>query len=191
MSLLLTLGLALGLNGVPQHSDVITDASGQRSVPPAVAPSSTVDPSIRCAARRATSIPIPYQEINLYDLPLPPDPEAWKQGPRLLSVVTDSTTWSAVWRAAADPLMAPTIAFGNDVLVLLATSRYRVGPADIRVTSIRQCRESGVVVITTLETRPRIAAIDMFSRGLSLVRVTGRALAGTEVLFDQRLRFVP
>lgn len=192
MSLLLAIGLALGLDGSARHSDLVTGASGQRSVPRAVAPSSAVDPSIRCAARRATSVAIPFQEINLNALPLPPDdPEALTRGPRMLSVVTDSTTWPAVWRAAADPVAAPAIAFGNDVVLLLATGRYRVGPTDLRVTSIRQCRETGVVVITTLETRPRIAAIDMFDRALSVIRVTGRALAGNEVLFDQRLRFVP
>jgi hypothetical protein len=116
---------------------------------------------------------------------------ALRRGPQMLAVIADSAMWPAIWRAAVDSVKTPPVAFGDAVLVLAATKRYPTGPTELRVTSIRQCRRTGVVVVSTMETGPNVMGISMASRGFDLVRVPGRVLAEGVVMFDQRVRFVP
>lgn len=157
-----------------------------------VAPSQAVadDPNIRCAANRATSDAIPFERVNLRGVEpsVPRETSVLLYGPRIFTVVADSTMWSAVWRAAVDSVKPFPVAFGGATLVLAATNTYSTGPLDLEIVSIRACRSTGVVVVSTIETRHRgPVAIMMRSRRLDLVRAQ-RLDPGT-VLFDQRIRW--
>ena len=178
---------ALSLLAAAGGAISVTDPAG--AVPPSAL---AEDPNIRCAAARSTSVAIPFERIYpIFKRVAPSEYSAYERGPRILTVITDSTKWPAVWHAAVDSVTTAPVAFGNAVLVLVATQTYHNGPTEFRVTSIRQCRRTGVVVVTTHETRPRGPVIQLIDRGLDLVRVPGRLLAGRPVLFDQHFRLVP
>ena len=171
-----------------------TDRISAASAPDGLTPPQTVteDPNIRCAATRSTSVAIPFERIYPHaERVAPTENYAFVRGPRMLTVISDSTMWPAVWHAAVDSVTTAPVAFGNAVLVLAATPTYRFGPTEFHITSIRRCRRTGVVVVTTDETRPRGAMIPLPSRRLDLVRVPGQLLADNPVLFDQHFRLVP
>ena len=171
-------------------TDRISSASAPDGSPPP--PTFAEDPNIRCAATRSKSVTIPFERIYPHaERTSPSEYGAYVRGPRILTVISDSTMWPSVWHAAVDSVTTAPVAFGNAVLVLAATPTYRFGPTEFHITSIRQCRRTGVVVVTTHETRPRGAVIDLLSRRLELVRVPGRLLAERPVLFDQHYRLVP
>ena len=180
-------GAALSLLATVGGSTSATDPAS--AVPPSVL---IEDPNIRCAATRSTSVAIPFERIYpRAERVVPTEYYALVRGPRMLTVISDSTMWPAVWHAAVDSVTTAPVAFGNAVLVLAATPTYGFGPTEFRVTSIRQCRRTGVVVVTTHETRPRGAVIQLHDRGLDLVRVPGQLLADNPVLFAQHFRLVP
>lgn len=149
------------------------------------------DPSIRCAANRATSDAVLFERIDLRDVEhsVPRETYALLYGPRVFTVVADSTMWPAVWRAAVDSVKPFPVAFDGAVLVLAATNTFGPGGgARLEIVSIRACRRTGVVVVSTIETRERgPVAIMMRSRGFDLVRV--RRLNPSLVLFDQHVRW--
>ena len=155
-------------------------------------PTLAEDPNIRCAATRSTSVAIPFERIYpRAERVAPSENYALVRGPRILTVISDSTMWPAVWHAAVDSVTTAPVAFGNAELVFIATQTHHSGPTEFRVTSIRRCRRTGVIVVTTSETHPRGVAIQLPDRGLDLVRVPGRVLAGGPILFDQHFRLVP
>lgn len=167
-------------------------SSGSALVSSTPPPPLAEDPNIRCATTRSTSVAIPFERIYpRAERVAPTENYAFVRGPRMLTVISDSTMWPAVWHAAVDSVTTAPVAFGNAVLVLAATPTYRFGPTEFHITSIRQCRRTGVVVVTTHETRPRGAVIQLLDRGLALVRVPGQLLADNPVLFDQHFRLVP
>jgi hypothetical protein len=150
------------------------------------------DPNIRCAATPAKSVAIPFERIQpRFERVGPSEYSAYERGPRTFMVISDSTMWPAAWHGAVDSVTTAPVDFGDGVLILVATQTYRSGPTRLRVTAIRQCRETGVLVVTTLETRPRGVSIQLLSRGLDIVRIPGRALVTRPVLFDQHLKIVP
>lgn len=161
--------------------------------PPAgpIAHQATEDPNIRCAARRATSDSIPFEPVDL-------GPAAKEQGgndlllgPRMLVVVSDSTRWPAVWRAAVgDSIPVPPVAFGKAVLVLVATRTEGMGRIRLKITSIRECRRTGVVVVSTMQSELSVG-IAVMTRGITAVRVPGRELATNVVLFEDQFRYDP
>ncbi|MCY7379014.1 MAG: hypothetical protein LH467_06705 [Gemmatimonadaceae bacterium] len=131
----------------------------------------------------------------------------------MLVVLTDSTQWPAVWRAAVAPLVVPSgwtgdstipvppVSFGGGTLVLVATRTVGIGPMRLRVTSIRQCRRTGIIVVTSTQTGPgfiqpstRSRRVDQVRigtstrrRGLDVVRVRGSRLH-EDVIFEDRLQ---
>ena len=167
-------------------------SSGSALVSSTPPPPLAEDPNIRCATTRSTSVAIPFERIYpRAERVAPTENYAFVRGPRMLTVISDSTKWPAVWHAAVDSVTTAPVTFGNAVLVLAATPTYRFGPTEFHITSIRQCRRTGVIVVTTHETRPRGAVTELLSRGLDLVRVPGQLLADNPVLFDQHFRLVP
>lgn len=156
----------------------------------ALAQAAADDPNIRCAANRATSDAVPFERVNLRGVErvVPSETYALLYGPRIFAVVGDSTMWPAMWRAAADSVKPFPVAFGDAVLVLAATNTYSTGPLNLEIVSIRECRRTGVVVVSTIEARERgpVSAM-MRSRGFDLVRV--RRLDPGAVLFDQHVRW--
>lgn len=148
---------------------------------------------VGCAATRAASTPIPFERVDLGPAGLPQTGDDLLLGPRMLVVISDSTTWPAIWRAAVvDTVPPPRVSFGRSVLVLVATRTEGLGPLRLRVTSIRQCRGTGLVVVATMQTYPRnnIGAT-IRSRGFDVVRVPDRALATNTVLFEDHFQIQP
>ncbi|MCY7300170.1 MAG: hypothetical protein LH616_13270 [Ilumatobacteraceae bacterium] len=180
-SVLLTLASA----GTMRSSRV---PSGAHVTPPAVE-----DPNIRCAANRATSTAISFERIipDRLEHERPSDDNADRRGARVLAVIGDSSMWPAVWHAAVDSVKTPPVSFGNAVLLLATTQPFPAGPVELRISSIRQCRRTGVIVVSTIETRPSIAAVMMWSRGFDLVRVPGRELLHSSVVYQQRVKYLP
>ncbi len=157
----------------------------------------TGGPNIGCAPTRAASVAIPFERVDLGSAGLPQGGDDLLLGPRLLVVLNDSTQWPAVWRAAVAPsawtrdtIPVPTVAFGKGALVLVATRTYGWGRVRLRVTSIRQCRRSGIVVVTATQTTPRGAGEAVRSRGFDVVRVPNRQL-DDPVIFEDRFQNPP
>ena len=189
LSALSTKLLAAALSLFSATDRISATNAPDRSTPPSVLAG---DPNIRCAVARSTSVAIPFERIYpIFKRVASSEYSAYERGPRILTVITDSTKWPAVWHAAVDSVTTAPVTFGNAVLVLAATPTYRFGPTEFHITSIRQCRRTGVIVVTTHETRPRGAVTELLSRGLDLVRVPGQLLADNPVLFDQHFRLVP
>jgi hypothetical protein len=161
-------------------------------------PPAAEDPNIRCAANRATSDAVPFERVDMYAAyPITPRSDSSLfSGPRIFAVIEDPTTWPAVWHIAANDRQPLPVSFDGGVLVLAATTTYGHGPTDLRITSIRRCRRTGVSVVFTIETRPNsaIPMAAMFpSRGIDLVRVPstqrlGVVLLNQEVHFERRHR---
>lgn len=167
-------------------------SSGSALVSSTPPPPLAEDPNIRCATTRSTSVAIPFERIYpRAERVAPTENYAFVRGPRMLTVISDSTMWPAVWHAAVDSVTTAPVAFGNAELVFIATQTRHNGPTEFRVTSIRRCRRTGVIVVTTSETRPSGVVIQLPDRALDLVRVPGRVLAGGPILFDQHFRLVP
>lgn len=153
--------------------------------------------NVGCAATRGASVAIPFERVDLGPAGLPQGGDDLLLGPRMLVVLNDSTRWPAVWRAAVarsawtrDSIPVPTVTFGKGALVLVATRTYGWGRVRLRVTSIRQCRTSGIVVVTTTQTTPRGAGESVRSRGFDVVRVRDRQL-DDPVIFEDRFRNQP
>lgn len=150
---------------------------------------------VGCAATRAASVAIPFERVDLGPAGLPQGGDGLLLGPRILTVVTDSTRWAAVWRVAVEPsawtgesIPVPPVAFGRGVLVLVATDTYGIGPVQLRVTSIRQCRRSRVIVVTSTQTGPGVVGTSTRSRGLDVVQTHVRELVNYDVIFEHRFR---
>lgn len=157
----------------------------------------TGGPNIGCAPTRAASVAIPFERVDLGPAGLPQGGDDLLLGPRMLVVLNDSTRWPAVWRAAVAPsawtgdsIPVPPVSLGKGALVLVATRTFGFGRVRLRVTSIRQCRSSGIVVVTTTQTTPRGAALAVRSRGFDVVRVQGRQL-DDDVIFENRFQTWP
>ena len=153
------------------------------------------DPNLRCAANRATSDAIPFERVDMYAAhPITPRADSSLfSGPRIFAVIEDPTTWPAVWHVAANDRKPLPVSFDGGVLVLAATTTYGHGPTDLRITSIRRCRRTGVTVVFTIETRPNsaIPMAAMFpSRGIDLVHVPSTHRLAV-VLLHQEVRFEP
>lgn len=188
---------ALTLPMLPAHS-MDRGRDGSLSTLPTAQQSD--GPGIGCAATHAASIPIPFDRVDLGQAVARQRDDGVLLGPRMLVVVTDSTHWPAAWNAAVATLVVPSewkgdslvpvprVAFGNDVIVLVGTRTYGMGSTYLRVTSIRECRRSGVVVVTTTQTGPGSNGVGtaMRSRGLDVVRARGRRLATSDVVFEHR-----
>jgi hypothetical protein len=102
--------------------------------------------------------------------------------PRTRTIVRDSSEWHATWRMVADTVPPPEVHFGDDGLILVATRGQLSGPKAIIVTSVRRCRSTGALVVTSVERQFGIRT-EAPARGMSMVRVARHELMHGEVLF--------
>jgi hypothetical protein len=162
-----------------------------------------LDQRIYCPESSKTSVPIPFEHVDLGPAGQQQGGDDLLLGQRMLAVISDSTRWSAVWNAAVEPpdvpegrtpvlIPPPAVSFGGGVLVLVATRTWGMGRVRLHVTSIRQCRGSGMIIVTTTQTGPRgTVGIAVRSRGIDVVRVEGRALSSHAVLLEERFKLEP
>jgi hypothetical protein len=156
-----------------------------------------------CPATRAASVAIPFERVDLGPVGEEQGGDDLLLGPRIFAVITDSTQWPAVWHAAVAPKVVPRgwkgdsiippppVSFGKGALVVVGTRTYGFGPFRLRVTSIRQCRKTGTVIVTTTQTRPKPGVVvDIRSRGFDVVRVLDGRL-NDDVIFEARFREEP
>jgi len=195
LSLLSAVAVALSLNG---------SGIGSRPIAPAAAgagdTSSTVsEADRRCVTRRGGWAPVPFRAVNLDTILTGAGGVVW--GPATRVLVTDSAAWPAVWKRATDPswspdtiwlpdgrdsiytgrVSVPPLRFGLDRILLLTTKVVK-GPISLRISSIRRCRGSGTVVVTTVEDRSGFF-VDMPGRAILAARVPRRSLENATVAF--------
>jgi hypothetical protein len=137
----------------------------------------------RCAATHATSVAVPFQVVDLGGIPERTASLEHFRGPRVRAVVIDSATWPEVWRKTADTVPPPRIAFGSDVLLLLANESRAMGPSTLTVKWIRQCRRTGTIIVASQKNPRRSYSTAEPSRGMALVRVPRPALDSARVVF--------
>jgi hypothetical protein len=189
MNWLLSMGsMAAALLGVLSGNSA--NATGAHNEPP-FSQQTRQGTVVQCATTRAASVAIPFEQVDLGPAGEVQTGDDLLLGPRIQAVVTDSTRWPAIWRAAVDSVPTPRVAFGGGVFVLAATRTHGLGHIRLRVTSIRQCRASGAVIVTTMQTSPRHVGTSTLSRGFDVVRVSGRELATNVVVFEDRFQLEP
>lgn len=202
---------AVGLGILAATVALSTATSGvSRGIPhaPSVADTtvSTTDPAARCVTRRGAWVAIPFKPIDLgAQVAQVKSEERVIWGPRTRAVVNDSAQWVDVWHTATDiansperdhanlatdTVRVPAIHFKNDVVVFATTKGVGSGPANLAISSIRRCRKSGVIVVTTLQRGSR-AHHDYPSRAFVAVRVPKQVLGGARVVFVDRYADAP
>jgi hypothetical protein len=79
----------------------------------------------------------------------------------------------------------PPLWFGNEAVIFLATEGYSVGPTSLSISSIRRCRRTGVIVVTSTETHSMLG-YDSPTRGFAAARIPRRVVEGARVVFVDR-----
>lgn len=142
--------------------------------------------ALQCATKHATSVAVPFESVDLGNIAERTAQLENYRGPQVRTVVIDSTKWLEVWRATADTVPPPPVAFGSDALILLATRAYPFGPTSLSVKWIRKCRRSGVIVVASVQTGFFQLVHETYpSRGMALVRVPRGELESARIVFQE------
>lgn len=137
---------------------------------------------VRCAADPKRSRDVPVELVDLGQVAMSnAQQEHVLYGHERKVAVTDSAAWPQAWRSAIDTAPPPPIAFGSDAILFATTRLYTTGPTTLTIEGVRQCIQSRVVIVATLEVHN--GTEDSGSRGLVVARIPRRVLDSVRVSF--------